>query len=110
MRFEFERKDRRGFLKQVAKTAAVGLGIALYPAVRANATTQAPVKCCALSGRCPPCEPLSDASLWCDSLQCCVCEADGLDEDGCYTSQFPPCPTRRPTTSSREAAATSHRA
>lgn len=83
--------DRRWFLRQVSKTVAIGLGVSLYPAVRAGATSQAPVRCCALTGNCSPCHPLSDAALWCASIGCCTCEAGGLDQFGCKTYSFPPC-------------------
>ena len=92
MKFEFEHKNnRRGFVRQIAKTAAVGLGIALYPAARASATSQAPVRCCTgtqcLGVSCPP----GDARLFCSALGCCVCEAGQLDENGCKSYPNPPC-------------------
>lgn len=91
MKFEFERKDRRGFLQQVGKTAAVGLGIALYPAVRANASTDEIVRCCIAQGQCPGTCPPSDAKLYCSSIGCCVCELDPLDQFGCKNYMQAPC-------------------
>jgi hypothetical protein len=80
--------DRRRFLRRLGGTIAVGLGIALFPAARAKAAI---TRCCALTGNCGPCHPLSDAALWCSSIQCCVCEAGGLDDHGCKNYSFPPC-------------------
>jgi|SwirhisoilCB2_FD_contig_31_15531846_length_600_multi_9_in_0_out_0_2 hypothetical protein len=95
MRFELQRNDRKGFLAQVAKTAAVGFGIALYPSLakasRSNSSTDEIVRCCALTGNCNPCNPVTDAALWCASLSCCVCESGGLDEQGCKNYGFAPC-------------------
>jgi len=92
MSFELERKSRSGFLRQVGKTAAVGLGIALYPAVRAHASTDEIVRCCIAGGQCDGqgCPP-NDAKLYCSSISCCVCESGPLDQFGCKNYTLPPC-------------------
>jgi hypothetical protein len=87
-----ESQDRRQFLRNLGKTLAVGLGIALVPAARAGAKAQNITRCCALSDHCATqsCPP-SDARLYCQSIGCCVCESGGLDQFGCKDYSFPPC-------------------
>jgi hypothetical protein len=82
-----ESYDRRRFLRQLGKSAAVGLGIALLPATRARAGALAPVYCCLDTSRCGGCFPGAQP-MYCSSLNCCFCEAEFVS---CKNYPFPPC-------------------
>ncbi len=80
-------QNRRTFLRQLAKSAAVGLGIALVPATRSRAGTEDFVYCCLNTSNCGGCFP-SAQPMWCPEFSCCFCEAEFVQ---CKAYALPPC-------------------
>jgi hypothetical protein len=88
MELEDARSNRRVFLRRLGKTAAVGLGIALFPAAAAQA---APTSCCPeLDSHCTGVNcSYGHTLMYCSSIQCCFCESRLVYE--CINYQYPPC-------------------
>lgn len=89
---EFEAQSTRAsFIKRLAKTAAVGLGIALLPASGAFARSQSGGQCCRNSDHCPQwCGTNQGWAYWCSTncypSSCCV--GCVQNEPACYNITY----------------------
>jgi hypothetical protein len=84
---ELERHNRRTFLRQLGKTLAIGMGVALVPAARASAGPQNYAYCCPNYSVCPQNKCVTGLPLYCESIGCCVCDY----YSDCHTYTYPPC-------------------